>query len=95
MSRWRGLWHLLNLPCEGMTRLASESLDRDLTRLERFALESHLLYCVACRRYARQLQVVRRALARLVSRLQTDDPLSGPGLPDVAREKIKQTLKRE
>jgi predicted anti-sigma-YlaC factor YlaD len=95
MSRSRGLWHLLNLPCDGMTRLASESLDRDLGRLERLALTSHLLYCVACRRYVRQLRLVRRALARLVVRLETDDPLPGPGLPDEAREKIKQALKNQ
>ena len=41
MSRPRSFWNLLNLPCEGMARLASDSLDRDLTRLERVALRSH------------------------------------------------------
>ena len=30
MSRLKTLWRLLNLRCEGMCRLASESLDRDL-----------------------------------------------------------------
>ena len=56
MSRLKTLWCLLNLPCEGMSRLASESLDRDLGRLERVALRSHLLYCAACRRFQRQIQ---------------------------------------
>ena len=45
MSRPRGLWALLNLSCEEMARLASESLDRDLGRFEWLALRSHILYC--------------------------------------------------
>jgi hypothetical protein len=93
MRRPRGLWHLLNLSCEEMTRLASDSLDRDLGKLERLALKSHMLYCMACRRYVRQIRLAHHALGRLVSRLETDDPLPGPGLPDEAREKIIKALK--
>ncbi len=95
MSRPRSFWNLLNLPCEEMARLASESLDRDLGRLERLALRSHLLYCAACRRYMSQLKRMRVALKQLGSRLQTDDPFLGPGLPDDARERIKRSLKRD
>ena len=75
-----------------MARLASESLDRDLGRLERLALRSHILYCAACRRYLSQLKLIRAALKQLGSRLQTDEPLPGPGLPDDARERIKRSL---
>jgi predicted anti-sigma-YlaC factor YlaD len=95
MSRRKSVWHLLNLPCEGVSRLASESLDRDLGRLERVALRSHLLYCSACRRYLRQLRLVRAALRGLVTRLETDQPLPGPGLPDDVRERIKRALKQD
>ena len=95
MSRPRSFWNLLNLPCEGMARLASESLDRDLGRLERLSLRSHLLYCAACRRYVGQIKLLRQALGRLAAHLQTDDPLPGPGLPDEARERIKNALKQE
>jgi predicted anti-sigma-YlaC factor YlaD len=95
MSRSRSFWNLLNLPCEGIARLASESLDRDLDRLERVALRSHLVYCAACRRYSRQLKVVRAALRHLSAQLQTDDLLPGTGLPDDARERIKRVLRRD
>lgn len=95
MSRLRSFWDLLNLPCEGMVHLASESLDRDLPRWERLALKSHLLYCMACRRYLRQLKLLRIALQRLASGIETEDLLPGPGLPAAAREKIKNSLKRE
>jgi predicted anti-sigma-YlaC factor YlaD len=95
MSRPRSFWNLLNLPCEGMARLASESLDSDLSRLERVALRSHVLYCAACRRYLMQLKLIRAALKQLGARLPTDDLLPGPGLPDDARERIKRSLKRD
>ena len=81
MNRLRSFWDLLNLPCEGMVRLASESLDRDLPRWERLALKSHLLYCVACRRCVRQIKLLRIALHRLAESVETEDLLPGPGLP--------------
>jgi hypothetical protein len=94
MSRLGSAWRLLNLPCEGMARLASESLDRDLGRLERLALRIHRLYCTPCRRYLRQITLLRRALRRLASRLETDGPppLPGPSMPDDVRERIKRAL---
>ena len=64
MNRLKDCWHLLNLPCEGMSRLASESLDRELTRRERAALRMHTFYCSACRRYLRQLKLITERPAR-------------------------------
>jgi len=94
MGRLTDAWRLLNLPCRDMARLASDSLDRDLGRLERVALRSHLLYCVPCRRYARQVKILRQALGRLAARLESDDPLPGPALPDAVRDEIKRAMKR-
>ena len=94
MNRLKECWQLLNLPCEGMSRLASQSLDRDLTRTERAALRLHMFYCAACRRYLRQLKLVTRALRGLSGQLETDEPLGGAGLPDDVREKIKCSLRR-
>jgi hypothetical protein len=96
MSRLKAVWHLLNLPCREMTRLASESLDRDLGRAERLALRSHLLYCAACRRYARQIVFLHAALRHFASRVETDQTLSGPGpgpgLPADVRDRIKRAM---
>ena len=83
MNRLKDCWQLLNLPCEGMSHLASESLDRELTRGERAALRLHMFYCLA----------YRRALRGLAGRLEIDDPLSGAGLPDDVREEIKRSLR--
>jgi hypothetical protein len=92
MTRLRTLWDLMNMPCEGMARLSSESLDRELGRLEQLTLKSHLIYCIACRRYLRQLKFMRAALERFGPQLKTDDPLAGPRLPDKARARIKRAL---
>ncbi len=93
MNRFREVWSLLHLPCEAMSRLASESLDRDLGRAERVVLGSHRLYCGACRRYARQVARLRAGLRRLSARLD-DDLIPGPDLPDDARARIKDALSK-
>ncbi len=93
MSRLQDLWRLLNLPCEQISRLSSESLDRDLTRFERAALNSHIVYCAGCRRYLRQLKLIKRAVQRFATRPETDDALPGPSLPAAVRERIKRMLK--
>ena len=97
MGRLIEAWRLLNLPCRAMTELASESLDRDLGRVERIALRSHLLYCAPCRRYLRQIQRIGQALHELADRVEADDSpmISGPPLPDEVREEIKRKLREE
>ena len=62
MSRLKTLWRLLNLRCEGMCRLASESLDRDLGLVGWVALRSHLLTAPCCR-FRRQIKHLRCASA--------------------------------
>jgi predicted anti-sigma-YlaC factor YlaD len=93
MSRLKTAWRILNLPCREMARLASESLDRELDPLERFALRLHLLYCRACRRYASQIRLLRTALRRLATRIEADPLMPGPGLPDEVRDRIRRALK--
>ena len=93
MSRVKALWCLLNLPCEGMSRLASESLDRDLGCLEWVALRSHLLYCASCCRFQRQIKLLRCVMRRFARHVEDGEPSPGTGLPDEVRERIKHALK--
>ncbi|MBL8397075.1 MAG: zf-HC2 domain-containing protein [Candidatus Accumulibacter sp.] len=51
--------------CRQATALMSQEMDRPLTRLERLALRFHTLLCVGCRRYRRQMTVLRDACRRL------------------------------
>ncbi len=91
MNRIRSAWTLLNSHCEAITRLASESLDRDLGPMERATLGTHRLYCSACRRYARQIGRIRVALRHLAGR-PDEDLIPGPPLPEDARARIKDAL---
>jgi hypothetical protein len=93
MNRLLRIWRLLNLPCDEISRLASESLDRELGFLDRLALRSHVLYCTACRRYLKHIRLLQRAVRRLATRLGTDDVLPGPELPDDVRQRIKRVLR--
>jgi predicted anti-sigma-YlaC factor YlaD len=90
MSRIRTAWRIFNLPCEAITALVSQSLDRELPPLEHWAVRTHLLYCVACRRFRRQALVLRRALGRASERL--DEMVPGPCLPPEVREHLRRTL---
>ena len=88
IGRIRSGWRLMNLPCSEVARLASESLDHELPRSSLLALRSHLVYCSACRRYARDIRRMRAAMQVLASLPAEEEP----GLPDEARERIKRTL---
>jgi hypothetical protein len=53
------------LNCREATRLISQSMDVKLPFHRRLMMRVHLLYCVWCRRYAAQLQFLRRATREL------------------------------
>jgi hypothetical protein len=93
MSRLITLWRLLNLPCREMTHLASESFHRDLDRLERIILRAHLLYCSGCRRFLKQIALVRLAASQLAMRTEADLPVPGPDIPTEVCDRIKRAIK--
>lgn len=53
------------ISCKETTRLASQGLDRELAFGERVALRVHLAICLGCRRAARQMAFLRRAVREL------------------------------
>jgi hypothetical protein len=52
------------LSCKEATRLLSQAEDRRLTYGERIKLRLHLLACIACSRFSRQLALMREAVSR-------------------------------
>ena len=84
------LFQLLFEPCDGISSLVSESLDRDLTRVERFAVRLHLLYCVACRRYRKHIHTIRKMLAEADAALTASSELK---LSPEARARMTGLLK--
>lgn len=79
-------------PCAEVTRLVSESLDRDLSYGQRARLRLHFLLCVLCRRYHDQLHFLRKALRSHPERLVGHDPLGHAGLSSHARERLKRAI---
>jgi predicted anti-sigma-YlaC factor YlaD len=86
---------LLTLPCEEIAKLVSTSLDGDLAWTHRFAIKSHLLYCKACRRYRRQILLLRQTLHAWGARMDEVEPPPGQSLPPEARERIRRSLAQE
>lgn len=64
------------LKCREVTAMASDFLDHNLTARERWRVRTHLLICVHCRRFLRQLALVVSVLRRHSARhSQASDPL--------------------
>ena len=56
------LTHLVS--CKEASRLLSQREDHALAFADRVKLALHLAVCIACSRFARQLAVMRKAMAR-------------------------------
>lgn len=77
------------LTCKQATRLASESFDRRLAWRERLGLRVHLLLCVACARFARQIRFLREAARQAAVRAPA------ARMPLTARRRIAGALQRK
>jgi len=67
----------------------SQSLDRRLNLIDRLKVKLHLMICVWCTRYLRQVELIGRVLE-----LRTDDcDVPSVKLSNEARERIRKSLK--
>jgi hypothetical protein len=74
--------------CKKATRLVSERPHRPLVWRERAGLALHLAMCVYCRRFARQIALMRHSLD-LARRRALDDP---PPLDTATRTRLQDAL---
>ena len=63
------------LSCKDASQIISQSLDRQLTTRERFALKLHLLICRYCKRFSQQIQAIRVALKQAINAVENDDSI--------------------
>jgi hypothetical protein len=77
------------LNCRQVTRLVSQSMDAKLRWYQSLGVRLHLLYCVWCRRYAAQLQVLRKASKELAPEV---DAVPSHTLSNEAKNKIRTRL---
>ena len=82
----------LSPSCKEATRLQSAALDRKLTLSQRFGLRIHLVLCKWCRRYGKQITLLRSTTQRYAHNEQNSPPQL---LSPEARERIKQRLEAE
>jgi len=75
--------------CREATRLQSEAMDRPLSLLHRIGLRIHLFLCQWCRRYGKQLRLLRQAVRMNPDQVNEAAP---KGLSPDARERLKRSL---
>lgn len=73
--------------CKEVAQLLARAQDDRLSWRQRLGVRTHLLFCVYCRRYARQLQWLQRALRR------TRGAAQDLRLDDAARRRIDERLR--
>ena len=80
------------LRCREISRLVSESMERDIPLRRRLEVRMHLMMCRMCAGFARQIRLLRRAARENPERLGPDETAPEAKLPEEARERIKAAL---
>jgi len=78
-------------PCRRIVALMSESLERQLGLRERLSLRLHLLVCIWCVRYFKQIKLLRQ-ITGLRAATAADFESSMDTLSVAARERIAASL---
>jgi hypothetical protein len=78
------------LTCKDASHLISQNQDRPLSFRERLGLRIHLWMCVNCRRFERQIDLMRRLLRQSTRKAETE--AADQHLSAEARERIGQAL---
>jgi len=78
------------LTCKDASHLISERQERPLGFRERWGLRMHLWLCVNCRRFERQLALMRHVLRLLGRHAEVD--ADSTDFPPEARERIRKAL---
>lgn len=81
------------LRCREISKLVSESMDRDLPVRTRIGLRMHLAMCRMCSGFARQMRLIRRAVREAPERIAPDESTPEAKLPEEARDRIKAALR--
>jgi len=69
---------ILTMRCDEASRLISHSQEAPLIGVEKYALTFHLLICRMCRKYKKQLKLMREFLSRLQKPGLYDESSSSP-----------------
>ena len=81
------------LRCREVSKLVSESMERNLPFGTRVQVRMHLMLCRFCAGFARQLRLLRRAARQNPERLAGSPSTPEATLSQEARERIKTVLR--
>lgn len=77
------IWKVLTMSCDEASHIISDQLDRELTRLERYALKAHMISCARCKRFRGQVRLISQAAKRT------------PGMPPKVEKRIREALQAQ
>ncbi|QDT00755.1 anti-sigma factor family protein [Adhaeretor mobilis] len=80
------------LSCKEITKLVSESLDRELTWRQRVGLWMHIGMCGMCWRFRKDLIHIHEETRRQAKRIEDETGDSAEQLPIEARNRMKRLL---
>ncbi len=80
------------LNCRDATELSSRLMDDKLSTGRRISLRLHLMICYLCRRYLKQVRLIREAVHRMDEELDRYAEALDIRLSPEARERIRATL---
>ena len=81
------------LTCKEVSKLACEGLDRRLPLPKRIGVRMHLMMCLACSRFVKQVKFLRRAGRIFQSKAARLTSL--PGLSQSAKIRIQESLRKK
>ena len=77
--------------CKQISRLISDSMDRQLPLTTRMGIRFHLMMCALCRRYKKQLLYIRNILHNTPEARD----ISCQALSEAARQRIEKRLQEQ
>lgn len=81
--------------CREVSRLVSESMDRELSFWERITLRFHLGMCKLCAGFSTYIGRIRDAARPHAQGIESDTGSFDDALSDEARQRIKRALETE
>lgn len=89
----KNILRILTLRCDQAAQLMSHSQEKPLKRPEQWALSFHLLICRLCRKYNRQLKLLRAIMSRMADS-RTYDAVVPPLLDPEQKKAFQNRLSK-
>ena len=92
----RNVVRILTLTCDQAAQLMSHAQDEPLNKSERCALSVHLLICRFCRKYNRQLKLLRSIFTKMADSGTYEDavpPLLDPEQSKAFQDRLSKNIR--